>query len=228
VYTPEQSAGNTKKRPDYTVEALETDEFFDPFPWLSMEFKKWGGEPTYLALNQLVKTVGPTLKENTAVYLQVIAGVYVSYWELDYEFYQNYVQKKDPGKIKHLWGARSLTQRGLYPGDEGDAYFDLRKEIKSMRPTILPIHDNMGYKDTNEDTKKIRKEAKKYGVRALFDLRKSDHWGLIEKAQVYTALRKPVPFTLSTMEEYTTETSDTDLGEDSDMDQDMDDDMEMD
>lgn len=134
-----------------------------------------------------------------------------------------------------MWGARSILQRSLYPGDEGDASFDIRKVIdKKMREDILPIHTNIGDKPSDKKSRKKRQQAKKYGARTIFDLRKPHHGELIEKVLVFMAHRSPAPFINSDMEPYTTEDSDIDLGSnlglvsDSDMDTDKDSDMDID
>lgn len=191
IYTSEQKEEMSKRIPDYTLEAIDLQNPLSPFPWLHMEFKKIGGDRSYLALNQLANTVAPSLTEvDSTRYLVVMAGYKISFWEIDYNTYYG----RNPN-YKHLWGCRSLLQHSIYPGDS-----DVKLKISegpgeySINPLV---HDDIGGRTPQNA---LWKEAEKYDTVVLFDLRDPKHGHYIETMFKHMADRRPAGFTDPEME----------------------------
>jgi hypothetical protein len=194
VFTPEQREQISNLKPDYSVEAIDLEiSSLELIPWLSMEFKKPGGSRTYMALDQLVRAVAPSLNDTyPARYLVVIAGTKISFWELDRQTYLG----NNPG-YEHLWGCRSLLQPSIYPGDHDSP---LIRDVTPNYPSdITPIHnDDIGGREPNN---RLWFEALEYHHDALFDLRNLNHGDCIMEMFKHIATRPPAPFIDHEMEE---------------------------
>lgn len=183
VYTSEQKQED--RIPDYSIEAVYSPEsVLTIIPWLHMEFKRpFDGKRTYEALHQVVHSVIPTMSpEKPAVYLVVIAGFFISFWELDFEVHHG----RNPKGIRNLWGCRSLMQSSHYKGD--DDFPAVPGQIPGIRPIYLD--DSEGAPPRNERWL----AAKKYGVNALLDLREHDHGSVIEELMKHISRRRPAAF----------------------------------
>ena len=140
VFTPEQRDEESKKIPDLIVEqVVQTRNGLISIPWLFMEFKKKGGDPSYKALSQLVNAVKGKLKDETAVltiYLVVVVGTKVSFWEIDFEELGDYRSEEE---VESLWGCRSLMQTAVkYVDDQEEPpYTTGRGNIPKGVTTIL-------------------------------------------------------------------------------------------
>ena len=200
VFTPEQRDAQSNRIPDYSVEALfPSFSQLDLTPWLYMEFKKEGGHRTYKALHQLVHSVAPSLNDKCpAVYLVVLAGTTISFWELDYKTFK----KENDTDIPNLWGCRSLFQPSIYPGDSDflESYPDEEKEIIDL---IKPVWDD-GVKGREPENPEW-KEAKIYKEKVLLDLKTQQHWKWIKRMMEHIAQRKPAAFVDPEMERMDTE-----------------------
>lgn len=188
IYTSEQrQSGN--RIPDYSVEAifyaLSSEEII---PWMHLEFKRPDGDRTFQALDQLVKTVIPTMSaEKPAVYLVVVAGFFVSFWEFDYEVHHG----RNPKGIENLWGCRSLLQASPYIGDD-DA--PVIPNVTPDYPKDIAQICNESPGGGKEPGSTIWLEATGYLADALFDLRIPRHRTLIEEMMKYVSHRKPAAF----------------------------------
>lgn len=110
IFTPEHKDEESGKIPDLVLEPVceQTDELYAK-PWLCMEFKILGGNPSYKALHQISTAVKGKLDEETVadpltIYLVVIVGTKFSFWELVFEA----IDGRQPEKnIFFLWGCRT-------------------------------------------------------------------------------------------------------------------------
>lgn len=117
IFTPEQIDEESGKIPDLVLEQVykERNGQLHVKPWLCMEFKKLGGNAPYKALHQLTTTVQGKLKEGgvtdvLTIYLVVVVGSKISFWEMDFEAIDGRQPEQD---VHSLWGCRSLLQSGV-------------------------------------------------------------------------------------------------------------------
>lgn len=123
--------------------------------------KKLGGEAPYKALHQITTAVKAKLKEERnsdvlTIYLVVVVGTRISFWEMDIEAIDRRQPEQD---VSSLWGCRSLLQSaakygGVYENKEPPYTTDknnipkgvkklfIRRKVKKtileeMRPIIM-------------------------------------------------------------------------------------------
>lgn len=191
IFTSEQTDQTSKKRPDFTVEKMEDKP--EPTPWLYMEYKRFGGKPTYMALNQLSKAVESKLYEDHfegvfTIYLVVVAGVKISFWEIDYEAVKDKQPERD---VEFVWGCRSLTQSA-----EEEITDDLVKEppYTIKKNNIPPGVEKLITRQTTTTTNPVLVEAREYETKAVWDITNTDHKEPIFKMFNHMARNKPRPF----------------------------------
>ena len=86
IITPEQRDSSSGRIPDLCIEKMtETDKGPVPVPWLCMEFKKFNGDNTHHALDQLIDSVRGKLFEEDSytIYLVTVTGTKISFFEFD-------------------------------------------------------------------------------------------------------------------------------------------------
>lgn len=195
VYTSEQRDEDSGKIPDFAVEKVQGESNLTP--WLYMEFKKVGGHPTYKALHQLSSAVKNKLRVRSnwddvlTIFLVVVAGTRVSFWEIDFEALDG---MEPEAEVHSLWGCRSLTQTA-HPYEEvmGDGGNVEPPYTTGKRNIPGGVEELVRDREMSGDDPKIN-EALGYDTPCIFDCSKEHHKGPIREMFEFMARHAPRGF----------------------------------
>lgn len=157
--TPEKADQYSKKKPDLFVEEIVDNKFR---PHLMMELKSNDKKIRFEdALHQVVKEIQETMEEVIECFVIVQCGTRIGFFE-----YHNDQTNLDEEDIPHLRGCVSLTQSYMIQGRQ--------TTIMTNKPNdLLPIFHN--YEKLRKSTD-VRKEAKEYKEKCVFDLEKHENY----------------------------------------------------
>lgn len=176
IFTSEQTDPDSKKRPDFVVEKMKFDEGegeYITIPWICMEYKRFGGEPTYKALHQLIKTMNKKLFEQSfegvlTIYLVIVAGLDISFWEIDFEAIGGRQPEYD---VEHIWGCRSLTQSAPKEAIEENK----EPPYTTKKDNIPQSVKKLVTRKVPETADNVLKEAEEYETQAIWNIAQMDH-----------------------------------------------------
>lgn len=207
IYTPEQRDLDSNKIPDFIVETTSSGQ---RTPRLFLEYKKVGGDPMFAALDQLTNAIKSRLGENYSdlinmntpgkiptIYLCVVAGTKISFWEMDKD------ANAAEDKTYHLWCCRSILQRGNWYGEENLVHnryakfpvktidgsgpkYDEEHAINDKLPLGVERIAQPG--STNNE---LGKEAEEYVTPVVWDFNNPDHKGPIREIFEHIARYEP-------------------------------------
>lgn len=196
IFTPEQRDEESGKIPDLVLEQVfqEPDGELYAKPWLCMEFKKLGGAAPYKALHQVATAVKGKLNEITntdvlTIYLVVVVGTKISFWEMDFEAIDGRQPEQD---VHSLWGCRSLLQSGVkyngvdYEGEEPPYSTDKNNIPRGVKKLL--VRRAVKKSDPRRD------QAEKYDTPAIFNFSKNEHKGPIREMFEHMARYPPRGF----------------------------------
>jgi hypothetical protein len=196
IFTPEQRDEESGKIPDLVLEQVfqEPDGELYAKPWLCMEFKKLGGAAPYKALHQVATAVKGKLNEITntdvlTIYLVVVVGTKISFWEMDFEAIDGRQPEQD---VHSLWGCRSLLQSGVkyngvdYEGEEPPYSTDKKNIPRGVKKLLV----RRAVKKSDPQ----RNQAERYDSPAIFNFSKDEHKGPIREMFEHMARYPPRGF----------------------------------
>lgn len=141
IFTPEQRDEGSGKIPDFLVERVcwnELKQQLEATHRLCMEYKKMGGDPVYKALRQLINATKKKLRDGgldeLTIYLVVVVGTKISFWEIDFEGIDG---RQPEEEVASLWGVRSLTQTAAnYEGARPEVFNQSKPPYTELRGNI--------------------------------------------------------------------------------------------
>jgi hypothetical protein len=165
IITPEMIDQNTRKRPDIVVEKLDP-EGIDSRLHLLIELKSSNGDRFEDALAQVVAEKEETLEIQTEVYIVVLRGTKIGFFE-----YHNDVSNLDEEDISHFKGCISLTQ-GYSSRAKSDSPLVRQEPVLKNLPKDLDLlfHNHTHLKNYTDD----RDDAISYKIPCVFDLDKHE------------------------------------------------------
>lgn len=155
IIIPERSNEHTRRRPDITVQNMET-------PHLLYEVKSSKGDRLVDALFQTIDGIPQWVDSMTdgSIYIIIQRGCKIAFFE-----YHNNTDDLDHHKVPHIKGCISLTQR-LWDVDR------YRKILDSIPDTVLPLYHDFSLPINNTEARKAeaRKAARDYKDPCVFDI----------------------------------------------------------
>lgn len=151
IIIPERSNEHTRRRPDITVQNMET-------PHLLYEVKSSKGDRLVDALFQTIDGIPPQWVDSMtdgSLYIIIQRGCKIAFFE-----YHNNTDDLNSHKIPNIKGCISLTQR-LWDVNR------YRSILDSIPDTVLPLYHDLSLSINNTEA---RKAGRGYKARCVFDI----------------------------------------------------------